>query len=95
MSDEEDQRFTAVSGALDEVLGQVLDARTAIEDGHTLDLTGMDESVEIVCRAAGTLPKEDGKRLAPNLARLIQALDDLSDAVKRVRGDEPEDGSHH
>jgi len=72
----------AVSADLDFVSETVATARLAIDKGHFIDVTGLDQAVADLCAAAVALPAPHQRRTALKLSRLAQDLSALAEALK-------------
>ncbi len=57
-------------------------ARLAIDKGHLVDMTGLDQAVADLCAAAAALPAPHQRSTAQKLSRLAQDLAALADALK-------------
>jgi hypothetical protein len=73
---------TDMSEDLDLVSDTVSTARFAIDKGHLVDMTGLDQAVADLCAAAVALPAPHQRLTAQKLSRLAQDLAALSDALK-------------
>jgi hypothetical protein len=72
--------IAAVAAALDEACAQA-DGGALLD--LTLDLTGLDERVGVLCTAASELPGAQAKALLPDLEALIGRLDALAVVLTR------------
>jgi hypothetical protein len=65
-----------------EELGRTLGiARSLVQAGKQVDLTGLDAELGYVCARALDLPPDEGRGLRPELIRLRSELDALSAAL--------------
>lgn len=65
-----------------EQLGHTLRiARSLVQSGKQVDLTGLDSEAGYVCARTLDLPPEEGHALRPELIGLLAALDALSAAL--------------
>ena len=72
----------AVSADLDFVAETLGTARLAIDKGHFVDMTGLDQAVSDLCAAAAALPAPHQRLTAQKLSRLAHDLAALADALK-------------
>ena len=72
----------ALGADLDFVAETVGTARLAIDKGHFVDMTGLDEAVADLCGAAAALPAPHQRLTAQKLSRLAQDLAALAEALK-------------
>ncbi len=56
-------------------------ARALIQSGRTLDLTGVEDGVGLLCAQTLDLPLDDARELLPALHDLLSQLDQVSAAV--------------
>lgn len=70
---------------LDEVAQGVVEARTAAAAGAIVDLSGIDQIVDPLCRAIEALPPEQGRTFEPILAALIADLTELAAVLNKSR----------
>lgn len=82
-----------IRGALAELTADIIAATAALRAGTSLDLSGLDESVAMLCSAAEKLPAPESRSLTPDLARMVHALDELSTAL-RAAGPQSGDARH-
>ncbi|MDR3474397.1 MAG: hypothetical protein P4M09_22335 [Devosia sp.] len=52
-----------------------------IDDGRTVDLTGLDTQIGLLCAKALDLPAEDGRLVRPALISLLDKVDAVSAAL--------------
>lgn len=69
----------------------IADAEAAAAAGTPVNLTGLQEQVEVVCRELTALPAERAKSYEPALAEMIAALDRLGGQLQAQDGDAPAD----
>jgi len=72
----------AISEDLALVSDTLSTARLAIDRGHLVDMTGLDQAVADLCAAAAALPAPHQRRTAQKLSRLAEDLAALADALK-------------
>ncbi len=56
-------------------------ARRNMAGGDSVDVTGLPERTELICRAIGKLPQESGREYEARILSVIEALDDLADKI--------------
>ena len=56
-------------------------ARVLVENGRTVDMTGLDRGVGLLCAKALDLPLNIGRNLRPQLIALLVAVDQLKEAL--------------
>ncbi|MBI3452164.1 MAG: hypothetical protein HY057_04900 [Rhodospirillales bacterium] len=69
---------------IDAVTATVIAARRWIDGGNMLDLSGLDNRVDALCRATAILTPPEGKAFMPALGDLAQALDDLAASLQNA-----------
>ena len=57
-------------------------ARVLVEHGRTVDLTGLDRGVGLLCAKALDLPADSGRRLRAHLLMLLAEADGLTQALR-------------
>ncbi len=57
-------------------------ARALATAGRSIDLTGLDRAVGLVCAKSLDLPPEEGDQMRETLIALLQELDNLGDALE-------------
>ena len=57
-------------------------ARVLVENGRTVDLTGLDRGVGLLCAKALDLPPEIGRGVRPHLVSLLAEADGLTEALQ-------------
>ena len=84
MSDSIDRdRANAVHALAEELTQTVVLARALAESGRTIDLTGLDSRIGLLCAKSLDLPLEEGRRLRPRLVTLSTAIEALSRVLSR------------
>ncbi len=68
----------AVRALADELTKTIDIARALAESGRTIDITGLDREVGLLCAKSLDLPPDDGRRIRPSLIALSGALEALS-----------------
>ncbi len=66
---------------LEDLQNAIAVARTLVESGHAVDLTGFDRQVGLLCAQALDLPPEQGRDLRDDLRELLASVDALSCAL--------------
>ena len=62
-------------------------AQLLVENGRTVDMTGLDRGVGLLCAKALDLPPEAGRAVRPHLLSLLAQVDDLTQAL-RIQAEE-------
>jgi hypothetical protein len=62
---------------LEDLGNEVRIARTLIQDGHAVDLQGLDAQFGLLCAKALDLPTEEGRTLRPDLEGMLSLVDSL------------------
>jgi hypothetical protein len=78
-----DAPLHALRSYLEDLNNSIVVARTLLERGHTVDLTGFDDLVGLLCAKALDLPPDQGRVVRSDLIALAAAVDDLSGALGR------------
>jgi hypothetical protein len=78
------QPIEAVRALAEELTGVVVVAKTLIESGRQIDLTGLNEQVGLLCAASLDLPPDEGRRIRPRLIALSGSLKTLSLALQKA-----------
>ena len=73
--------LAAVCGCLEQFGHTLGIARSLVQAGKQVDLTGLDAELGYVCARALDLPPDEGRGLRPELIRLRAELDALSAAL--------------
>jgi hypothetical protein len=78
-----DQQGAAIAVRLlaDELLKIVSIAHELVEAGGTVDLTGLDRRVGLLCAKSLDLPPDDGRGVRPRLIALSGSMEALSRAL--------------
>jgi hypothetical protein len=63
---------------LEDLENTIAVARTLMEDGHTVDLTGFDRQIGLLCAKALDLPPEQGRLFRDELAALLPQIEALA-----------------
>lgn len=71
---------------LEEVVGAVLLARRKVGDGQLIDLTGLEQRVDELCRLTLNEDRAEARALKPTLLSLIDDLSRLSEELKAQHG---------
>jgi hypothetical protein len=70
---------------LERIMAALNEAHDALRTGISIDLSGLDEAVAVLCPAIEALPRDIGRDLRPDLEMLAAAFDALSADCLRVR----------
>lgn len=73
--------IVAVRALADELTKTIDLARALAESGRTVDLTGFDRDIGLLCAKSLDLPPDDGRRIRPRLIALSGTLEGLSRAL--------------
>jgi hypothetical protein len=82
MAEAEEERLRDMAARLKRTVGV---ARALIRAGRTLDLSGIDDGVGLLCAQALDLPTEQGQLMAGLLRDLLADIDGLMDALRDAR----------
>ena len=63
---------------LEDLENTIAVARTLMEDGHKVDLTGFDRQIGLLCAKALDLPPEQGRLFRDELAALLPQIEALA-----------------
>ncbi len=74
-----------VQAGLDEAGSAVQAARTLLNQGSLIDLSGLEKFVEDLCGSVARLPSEQGGSIKPTLLKLIDELNGLADVITTER----------
>jgi hypothetical protein len=77
-SDDHAAPLASLRSFLEDLENAITVARTLIEDGHAVDLTGFDRLVGLLCAQTLDLPPEDAVALRDELVGLLAAVDALA-----------------
>ena len=80
------QRLTELATGLSKTMGI---ARALAQSGRTLDLTGIDNGIGVLCAQALDLPLQDGRALLPVLRDVLGQVDALTTTLRAVEGRPP------
>ncbi len=67
---------------LEQKINFINDATTKTLRGDTVTLGALDKDVETLCKEVTTLPREEALSYETSLAKLVEALDHLTTAIK-------------
>ena len=76
------QRLAVLASRLSRTIGI---ARALARNGRTVDLTGLDDGIGMLCAQTLDLPLQDGRALLPLLADVLQQVDTLTVALHQAR----------
>jgi hypothetical protein len=71
----------AVRALAEELTGTIGLARALAESGRSIDLTGLDRRIGLLCAKALDLPSDEGRRVRPRLIALSGSMESLSQAL--------------
>lgn len=74
-----------VRAGLSEAGSAVLAARTLLNQGSLIDLSGLEKFVEDLCGSIDRLPSAEGGTIKPTLIKLIDELNELADVITAER----------
>lgn len=77
---ETESSIDAVRALAEELTKIVGVARVLVESGRTIDLTGLDGQVGLLCAKSLDLPPDEGRRVRPRLIALSGSMEALSRA---------------
>jgi hypothetical protein len=77
-SDDHDVPIASLRSFMEDLENAVAVARTLTEAGHSIDLTGFDRLVGLLCAQVLDLPPDDAVLLKDDLSGLLVAVDALS-----------------
>ncbi|MGE4047669.1 MAG: hypothetical protein AB7F35_22610 [Acetobacteraceae bacterium] len=75
----------ALRSFLDDLENAITLARTLVEDGQQVDLTGFDRQVGLLCAKVLDLPPEQGRLVRSDLAVLLAGVDALTGCLMADR----------
>jgi hypothetical protein len=78
------QPIDAVRAFADELAKIVGVAKTLVEAGHMIDLTGLTDQVGLLCATSLDLPPEEGRRIRPRLIALSGSFEALVSALQKA-----------
>jgi len=76
-----DMPLASIRSFLEDLENAITVARTLLEDGHAIDLTGFDRMVGLLCAQTLDLPPADALGLRDDLIGLLSAVDALACAM--------------
>jgi hypothetical protein len=79
----DDDAMAAALAFCDAILRTITIAHTMLKSGQSIDLTGLDQGIGLLCAKSLDLPPEMGRALRPRLSAVLQALDAMSLALDR------------
>jgi hypothetical protein len=77
-SADHDMPLASLRSFMEDLENAITVARTLVEAGHAIDLTGFDRMVGLLCAQTLDLPPEDARTLHDDLVSLLAAVDALS-----------------
>ena len=63
-------------------------AQLLVEHGRTVDMTGLDRGVGLLCAKALDLPPGSGRSVRPHLLSLLAQVDELTQVLRTQAADE-------
>ena len=78
------QPIEAVCALSDELMNVLNVAKSLLEAGHSIDLTGLNDQVGLLCAKSLDLPPDDGRRVRPRLIVLSASIEALSRALQKA-----------
>ena len=75
--------FAQVKQEIERAAGLIARALHDLEAGGVVDLSALEERIDLACAEATKLPTDEGKALKPDMVALIADLDRLSDHLTR------------
>ncbi len=76
------QRLTVLASRLSRTIGI---ARALAQNGRTVDLTGLDDGIGMLCAQTLDLPAQEGRTLLPLLADVLLQVNTLAAALQAAR----------
>ncbi len=76
------QRLTVLASRLSRTIGI---ARALAQNGRTVDLTGLDDGIGMLCAQTLDLPVQEGRALLPLLADVLQQVNTLTAALHEAQ----------
>jgi hypothetical protein len=77
-SADHDMPVTSLRSFIEDLENSIAVARTLVEAGHAIDLTGFDRLVGLLCAQVLDLPPEDAGLFKDDLSGLLASVDALS-----------------
>jgi len=81
----ERDRCVAVEDMIDSIAAMMRVARALLQTKRQVDLGGLEQDVGRLCAHALDLPLEQGRKMQPRLAALLDQLDKLSTALEAAK----------
>ncbi len=78
------QPIEAVCALTDELVNVLNVAKSLLEAGHSIDLTGLNDQVGLLCAKSLDLPPDEGRRVRPRLIVLSGSIEALSRALQKA-----------
>ena len=78
------QPFDAVRELAEDLTNVVGVARTLVESGRLIDLTGLTDQVGLLCATALDLQPDEGRRMRPKLIALSESFEALMRALQKA-----------
>ena len=80
-SADHDMPMASIRSFMEDLANAIAVARTLVDAGHAIDLTGFDGMVGLLCAQMLDLPPEDALVMRGDLVELLAAVDALSCAM--------------
>jgi hypothetical protein len=77
-STDHEMPLASLRSFMEDLANAITVARTLVDAGHPIDLTGFDRMVGLLCAQTLDLPLEDARALREDLIELLAAVDALS-----------------
>lgn len=71
-----------IEARLQNLIHYVRDCERRVALGEVMDLTGLDQSVAVLCQDVLKLPEQDAKDMQGEMMKLIDQLDLLAQSIK-------------
>ena len=80
--DYDDEAMASAMAFSEAVIHTLNVARALVDSGQTVDLTGLDGGIGLLCAKVLDLPPDRGRALRPRLMDVLAALDGIATAMK-------------
>ena len=77
-------QIEAVCALADELMNVLNVTKSSLEAGRSIDLTGLNDMVGLLCAKSLDLPPDDGRRVRPRLIVLSASIEALSRALQKA-----------
>ena len=75
--------FSQVKQEIERATSMIARALQDLEAGGVVDLSNLEERIDLACAEATKLPTDEGKSLKSDMVALISDLDQLSESITR------------